>query len=293
MMLGGKNMISFFANIFGYLLNILYMFIKNYGIAIILFSIVVKILLLPLSIKQQKSMKKSAEMQDEMQSIRKKYKNDPDKMNQATIELYKREKMSPFSGCFGAIAQLILLLSVFYLVRSPLTYMKKIDSNTIEQYKSSITDQTAYPEIQIINEKGKENEEVYINMNFFGIDLSKVPTQSLNNPKVYIIPVLYVLSSVISIRYTNNMQKKKKDEIIDVTEESKNTEKGKNEEELDAMEQANKTMTWFMPIMAVSIAVVAPLGLALYWLINNILMITERAILNKFLESKEEKADAR
>lgn len=286
-------MISFFANIFGYLLNILYMFIKNYGIAIILFSIVVKILLLPLSIKQQKSMKKSAEMQDEMQSIRKKYKNDPDKMNQATIELYKREKMSPFSGCFGAIAQLILLLSVFYLVRSPLTYMKKIDSNTIEQYKSSITDQTAYPEIQIINEKGKENEEVYINMNFFGIDLSKVPTQSLNDPKVYIIPVLYVLSSVISIRYTNNMQKKKKDEIIDVTEESKNTEKGKNEEELDAMEQANKTMTWFMPIMAVSIAVVAPLGLALYWLINNILMITERAILNKFLESKEEKADAR
>lgn len=287
-------MISFFANIFGYLLNILYMLIKNYGIAIILFSIVVKILLLPLSIKQQKSMKKSAEMQDEMQSIRKKYKNDPDKMNQATIELYKREKMSPFSGCFGAIAQLILLLSVFYLVRSPLTYMKKIDNNTIEQYKSSISDQTAYPEIQIINEKGKENEEVYINMDFFGIDLSKVPTQSLNDPKVYIIPVLYVLSSVISIRYTNNMQKKKKDEIIDVTEESKKkSEKSKAEDEVDAMEQANKTMTWFMPIMAVSIAFVAPLGLALYWLINNILMMTERLILNKFLDSKEEKADAR
>lgn len=287
-------MISFFANIFGYLLNILYMLIKNYGIAIILFSIVVKILLLPLSIKQQKSMKKSAEMQDEMQSIRKKYKNDPDKMNQATIELYKREKMSPFSGCFGAIAQLILLLSVFYLVRSPLTYMKKIDNNTIEQYKSSISDQTAYPEIQIINEKGKENEEVYINMDFFGIDLSKVPTQSLNDPKVYIIPVLYVLSSVISIRYTNNMQKKKKDEIIDVTEESKKkSEKSKPEDEVDAMEQANKTMTWFMPIMAVSIAFVAPLGLALYWLINNILMMTERLILNKFLDSKEEKADAR
>lgn len=290
-------MISFFANIFGYLLNILYMFIKNYGIAIILFSVVVKILLLPLSIKQQKSMKKSAEMQDEMQNIRKKYKNDPDKMNQATLELYKREKMSPFSGCFGAIAQLILLLSVFYLVRSPLTYMKKIDNNTIEQYKSSISNQTAYPEIQIIDEKGKENEEVYINMDFFGIDLSKVPTQSLNDPKVYIIPVLYVLSSIISIRYTNSMQKKKKDEVIDVTEESKN-KKAKNktedeEEVVDAMEQANKTMTWFMPIMAVSIAVVAPLGLALYWLINNILMMVERVILNKFLKSKEEKADAR
>lgn len=287
---------TFFANIFGYLLNILYIFIKNYGMAIILFSIIVKILLLPLSIKQQKSMKKSAELQEEMQNIRNKYKNNPDKMNQATIELYKREKMSPFSGCFGAIAQLILLLSVFYLVRSPLTYMKKIDTNTIEQYKTTISEETAYPEIQIINEKGKENEEVYINMDFFGIDLSKVPTKSLNDPKAYIIPILYVVSSIISIRFTNSMQnnKKEKNEIIDVTESSKQKNNdNKNEEEIDAIEQANKTMTWFMPIMAVSIAVVAPLGLALYWLINNILMIIERVILNKFLDSKEEKADAR
>lgn len=284
---------KFFANIFGYLLNALYIVIKNYGLAIILFSIIVKIILLPLSIKQQKSMKKSAKLQEEMKDIQKKYKNNPEKMNQATIDLYKREKMSPFTGCFGAIVQLILLLSVFYLVRSPLTYMKKIDNNTIEQYKTSINAETAYPEIQIIEQKGKEDERVYINMDFFGIDLSKVPTQSLNDPKVYIIPVLYVISSVISIRFTTNLQnkKKEKEEIIEVSTEG--TDKNEKVDELDAIEQANKSMAWFMPIMSVSIAIVAPLGLALYWLVNNILMMIERLVLNKFFEAKEEEIDAR
>lgn len=284
---------KFFANIFGYLLNALYIVIKNYGLAIILFSIIVKIILLPLSIKQQKSMKKSAKLQEEMKDIQKKYKNNPEKMNQATIDLYKREKMSPFTGCFGAIVQLILLLSVFYLVRSPLTYMKKIDNNTIEQYKTSINAETAYPEIQIIEQKGKEDERVYINMDFFGIDLSKVPTQSLNDPKVYIIPVLYVISSVISIRFTTNLQnkKKEKEEIIEVSTEV--TDKNEKVDELDAIEQANKSMAWFMPIMSVSIAIVAPLGLALYWLVNNILMMIERLVLNKFFEAKEEEIDAR
>ena len=62
----------------------------------------------------------------------------------------------------------------------------------------------------------------------------------------------------------------------------------KNEEEVDPMEQANKSMSLFMPIMSLSIAIIAPLGLALYWLVNNILMIFERLILNKILDSKEE-----
>ena len=131
-------MISFFANIFGYFLNFLYINLGNFGLAIILFSIVVKIVLLPVTIKQQKTMKKTAKVQQKLKEIQDKYKNNPEKLNQETIELYKREKMSPFSGCLGAIVQIILLFSVFYLVRSPLTYMKKVDNNLIEQYKIEI-----------------------------------------------------------------------------------------------------------------------------------------------------------
>ncbi len=275
------------ASIFGYLLNFIYNFVNNYGLAIILFTIVIKLVLLPISIKQQKSLKKSAKIQTEMQEIQKKYRNNPEKLNQETIDLYKREKMSPFSGCLSSILQLVLLLAIFYLVQSPLTYMKKVDPELINTYTQQIQEEnggnkTVYPEIEIIQKKGQEDPNVYINMDFLGIDLSKVPTQSLNDPRVYIIPVLYVISSFISIRITTAMQtkKKKKDEIII----------GENkEEEIDPMAQMNKSMSLMMPIMSISIAIIAPLGLALYWLMNNILMIIERLVLNKIMESKEEK----
>ena len=266
-------MISFFANLFGYVLNFLYQFIQNYGIAIILFSIVLKLVMLPISIKQQKTMKKSAKIQGKLREIQDKYKNNPEKLNQETIDLYKREKMSPFSGCLSGIVQIVLLFAVFYLVRSPLTYMVKVDTAIIEQYTNEIKQEeenknNPYPEIAIIKEKGKVDERVNINMELLGLDLSSVPSQNLSDWKVYIIPVLYVLTSFISMRITTGMQAKKKEE------------NGENNE-MDAVMQANKSMSYIMPIMSVSIAIIAPLGLALYWLVNNVLMIAERLILNK------------
>ncbi len=287
-------MIGFFANIFGYLLDFLYKVLSNYGLAIILFSIIIKLLMLPLSIKQQKSVKKNAKIQDEMKQIQFKYKNDPEKLNQETIELYKREKMNPFSGCFSAIIQIVLLFSVFYLVRSPLTYMKKVNPDIINKYKTQIQEEnlsnnSGYPEIEIIREidnlksleKNKDNQEeidsLKLNMEFLGLDLSKVPTKSLNDYKVYIIPVLYVISSFISMRISTNMQSN-----------NKNKENTDENSEFNSLEQANKSMSWIMPIMSVSIAIVAPLGLALYWLVNNILMIAERLVLNRFVKDEEE-----
>lgn len=273
-------MLSFFANIFGYILNLLYQVVNNYGLAIILFSVILKLVLLPVSIKQQKTMKKSTKIQAKMREIQDKYKNNPEKLNQETIELYKREKMSPFSGCLSAIAQIIILFAVFYLVRSPLTYMKKVDPALVEQYTNEIKQEeenknTPYPEIAIIKEKGSQDERVAINMNFLGLDLSSVPTQSLSDWRVYVIPGLYVLTSFISMRMTTSMQTKKK-------------ENDGEQNELDAVVQANKSMSYIMPIMSVSIAIIAPLGLALYWLVSNILMIIERLILNKFLKDEEE-----
>lgn len=273
-------MISFFANLFGYVLNFLYQLIHNYGLAIILFSIVLKVVMLPISIKQQKTMKKSAKIQAKMREIQDKYKNNPEKLNQETIELYKREKMSPFSGCLSAIIQIILLFAVFYLVRSPLTYMLKVEPALVEQYTNEIKEQEEhkndpYPEIAIIKEKGQTDDRVNINMEFIGLDLSSVPSQNVSDFRVYVIPALYVLTSFVSMRMTTSMQAKKKD--------GEGTS-----DEMDAVAQANKSMSYIMPIMSVSIAIIAPLGLALYWLVNNILMIVERLILNKLIKDEEE-----
>lgn len=291
-------MFEFFANTFGYVLNFIYNIVSNYGLAIILFTLLVKIILLPISIKQQKTMKKSAKLQEQMKSIQFKYKNDPQKMNQEIMNLYKTEKMSPFSGCLSSIIQIILLLSIFYLVRSPLTFMRKVPAETINTYIEQIKEEekevgNVYPEIDVIREKGEENEEVRINMNFLGLDLSSIPQQNMSDYKVYIIPVLYIISSFISIRLTTSMQKKqntkKKTDVIDITEPKEGEEvPEKPEEEVDMSMQTSKMMTWLMPVMAISIAFVAPLGLALYWLINNILMIVERLVLNKVLKEDEE-----
>ena len=300
-------MFEFFANIFGYLLQFVYHLVNNYGLAIILCTVIITILLLPLSIKQQRSMKKSAELNEKMKVLQFKYKNDPEKLNQEMMNLYKSENMSPFSGCLTAIIQLLLLLSIFYLVRSPLTYMEKIPTESINNYVQQLKDDgktisQVYPEIdlireyQTIKEKNPEDanvEKINIQMNFLGLDLSKIPQQNMTDYTVYIIPVLYILSSFISIRMTTAMQEKQnkankekkeqKEVQIDGTT-GKELVPQEEENEMDAVMQTNKMMSWMMPIMSISIAFVAPLGLALYWLVSNILMIVERIILDKIIK---------
>ena len=275
-------MFNFIANIFGYLLDFLYNLLNNYGLAIIIFSILVKLILLPLTIKQQKTMEKTTKMQDEMKALQFKYKNDPEKLNKEMMDMYKRENMSPFSGCLSSIAQLILILAVFYLVRSPLTYMKKVDINIIEEYTNKLETKTNYPEVEIIKEFGGENENLYINMDFLGLDLSSVPTSNMKDVKTLIIPILYVISSVVSTKITmkNQSKKNKATEIKD--------NENKEESMEDMMQNTTKSMTYMMPIMAFSISLVAPLGLALYWLMSNVLMIIERICIDNFVIKKEE-----
>ena len=297
-------MFNFFANIFGYLLQLVYHLVNNYGLAIISFTVVIKILLLPLSIKQQRSMKKSAELNEKMKVLQFKYKNDPEKLNQEMMNLYKSENMSPFSGCLTSIVQFLFLISIFYLVRSPLTYMEKIPTENINNYVQQLKDDgktisQVYPEIDVIRdyeflkEKNPEDENVEkanIQMNFLGLDLSKIPQQNMSDYTVYIIAILYILSSFISIRMTTAMQekqnKKKQEEKevkIDGTTGQELVPQEENNE-MDAVMQTNKMMSWMMPIMSISIAFVAPLGLALYWLVSNILMIAERLILDKIIK---------
>lgn len=207
-------MFQFIANIFGYLLEWLYNGIgQNYGIALILFTIILRIILLPLTIKQQKSMKKTTALQGKMQEIQFKYKNNPELMNKEIMELYKRENLSPFSGCISSIVQILIILSVFYLVSRPLTYMKKIDPGIIENYKNEISAEndgkiSNYYEIEIIQKKAAQDENIKVNMDFLGLDLSKVPSQNMSDATVYIIPLLYVVSSIFSIRMTTGKTKK-------------------------------------------------------------------------------------
>lgn len=293
------KIIEVIAGIFGYLLNFIYGFVNNYGLAIILFTIAVQIILLPISIKQQKTLIKNNRIQGKLKDLREKYKNDQVRLGQETMDLYKSENMSPFSGCLSSIVQLLLFVSIFYLVRQPLTYMENFDAKRVNEYveKYQISSQSNYKEIDIIREANKNGDDsISIEMDFLGIDLSNIPSRNWGNPTVYIIPGLYVLSSVISMKITTNQGKKKKskEEIAEEKRklaETKALAKTKDDEEddeYDAMEAMNKQMSIMMPIMALSVAAIAPLGLALYWLVNNIITTVQRLVLNKVFKAKEE-----
>ena len=280
------------SSLFGYVLNFLYNLVNNYGIAIILFTILLRVILIPITIIQQKSTKANTRMQEKMREIERKYKNNPEKLNQETIDLYKSEKLNPFTGCLVSILQIVIILSVFWVVSKPLTYMKKVDADLINTYTQEMKEEgtnVTYPEIAIIQRKANEDENVYINMDFLGLDLSKVPGQNLKDPKVYIIPILYVLTSILSIKLTNTTQTKKKNEV----EILENGEKAKSDadETMESMEQMTKSMNYMVPIMSISIAFIAPLGLALYWFVSNLVMIIERLIIDKFFNKDREKKE--
>ena len=281
-------MFEFFANIFGYALNFIYNIFNNYGIAIIIFTIILKALMIPMNIKQQKTMKKSAKIQVKSREIQEKYSNDPTRMNQELMDLYKSENMSPFSGCLSSIIQMVVIISIFFLVSRPLTFMRNIDADTINKYTEAITqegERKNYIEIAIIKEKGAEDPRVNLNMDFLGLDLSDIPVENLSNWTVYIIPVLYVITSFISMKITNKLNGvDKKEEVKE--ENNKLIKKDEDQKEQIAMNEMNKSMMYMMPIMSVSISMVAPLGLALYWFISNILMIIERVITSKFIKEE-------
>ena len=330
---------SSISSLFGYILNFIYGIVNNFGASIIIFSILLKLLMLPITIKQQKAMKKNAKIQGKVKELQEKYKNDQQKLNQELMDLYKRENMSPFSGCLSSIIPIILLIAMFGLARNPLTYMLKIDQNTVDNVANymkveNINVNANYPQISILKyvsqnrgktidlsileEKKEETEnsqettqentikeennkedsklvnldDLYINMNFAGLDLSNIPRENWDDWTVFIIPALYVLTSMISMRLTTLLLKNKNknnDDIIEIKSEEESDKKDDDKMTTEEMsEQMNKSMTWFMPIMSVSISLIAPLGLALYWLVNNILMIIERIVLNTVLKQKEE-----
>ena len=249
-------MFNFFANVFGYVLNYIYNIVQNYGFAIIIFTVLLKLCMLPISINQQRTMKKNAKLQVKVKEIQAKYSNDQARQSQELMDLYKRENMTPFSGCLSSIVQFVIIISIFYLVSRPLTYMVHFDQEVLNQYVQEVSDKNSgkasYQEIAVIREKSKDDERVALNMNFLGLDLSQIPSQNYNDIKVFIIPVLYVLTSFASMKITASMQK----------QQLKPTSEEKTEED-ETMDEMSKTMTYMMPVMVVSISLIAPLGLAL------------------------------
>lgn len=124
----------------GWVLKSMYVLVNNYGGAIILFTIVIKAILMPLTIKQQKSMLKTQKIQPLLMELQKKYGNDKEKLNQETMKLYQKFKINPMSGCFPMLIQLPILFALYWVVKKPIIYIMGVGGEDIWRIVSALED---------------------------------------------------------------------------------------------------------------------------------------------------------
>ena len=151
---------NFFGSILGYLLWFLYNIFHNYGVAIIFFTIIIKAVLFPFSVKSQRSMASQTKLADKQKELQAKYGNNKQKYNEELMKLYEKEGVNPSSGCLTTLLPLPIMLGIYYSVIMPLSNTLHIASeriaeatdfiNRIPGMVASATSGGIYSEMEII-----------------------------------------------------------------------------------------------------------------------------------------------
>jgi YidC/Oxa1 family membrane protein insertase len=266
------------ASLFGYLLYYIYNIVHNYGLAIIIFTILTKIILLPFAIKQQKSTMLSQKMQPLINELQRKYKNDPQKMNEEWMRLTKENNFNPFGGCLISLIQIPIILGMLFVVGKPLTNMIKMDPEQIRSEIASIKPDLSQEEVDLLIKKNMyiEMEVVKVkgilNLDFLGLNLGDIPSNNKEDIKLLIIPILSAVFTYASVYYING--KPKKVEQL--------AEKKEDETPMPDM----RMMNTMLPIMSGFIAYVVPLGLGLYWLTSSLTQTLQQILVKKYLDKE-------
>ncbi len=157
---------------FGWLMKLCYMIVKNYGIALILFTFLIKLILFPLSVKQQKSSARMARLSPKLEKIKKQYANNQQKMNEETQKLYAEENINPMESCLPAILSIVVLFAIIDVVYCPLTYVSGLDKAEIKESTTLLTNiVTAAEELDkndlTVSQLLAENKDVYETINSY------------------------------------------------------------------------------------------------------------------------------
>ena len=277
---------STIGSLFGYVLWFFYNIFNNYGLAIILFTIVVKLLMFPLSIKQQKSMAANSRLAQKQQEIRQKYANDPKKMNEEVQKLYEKEGGMPNMGCSTMIIPLIIFMGVYYAVVSPLTNTLHMDSVTVTNALNKLTVlpgignqfTSIYGQLEIVNIATQENGQLFLtqyfnpeqivniseyaqSFNFLGLNLLGRPSDGLSI--LIIIPILCFVTSFVSQIVTMKMQ-------------------GTLKQQQGCM----LVMFLTLPLFSAYISYTVPAAVGFYWVISTITGFIQSLVLQKFYSAK-------
>ena len=286
---------------FGWLLSWLYDFTSSYGWALILFAIIVKVVLLPISAKSKKNSMKMSRIQPRLTAIQQKYADDQMKMNEEMQALYKSENVSMGGGCLWTFIPLLILFPLYSVVREPIQYMlhesAEVAAQIVEIIKNNAPDffsNNAYYDQMIaaplIGEFADKLKDLNlsadtlqgVNFDFFGINLAANPqwkfwadSWAWDWPHLgaLLIPVLSAASQMVSMLVSQRMN----NSVI-------TNEKGLEDKEAAKNSQANqsmKMMMYTMPLMSLFIGFSFPAAISLYWLVQGLVSMVIDVILTQ------------
>ncbi len=274
-----------------YIINPIYNFVGNYGIAVILFTLIVKVLLVPLGIKQQKISIKTKQIKPELEKIQAKYKNDKEKLNEETMKLYQKYDINPMGGCLPLLVQLPILLGLYRVIQYPITWILKSEpvsalealvengkfeaAEIIERLKAlsggsdKVLGLNSISEIINVFEKDMSigvnqikiaSEFDLVTFDLFGLDLSATPSISEISP-LWIIPILATGAAFFS----NWINQK----LNPMSEEQA---------------QTMKSMNLMMPLMTAFFTFTLSAGIGVYWFCSTMFSVLQSYVLTKYFE---------
>lgn len=298
----------------GFIIEHIYNLVSNYGLAIIIFTILIKLILIPLNVHSQKAMKKQQKIQPIMAELQKKYANDQEKLQREMMKIYKENNISMTGGCLPMLIQMPILIGLYQVIQKPLSYLAGVDwanasvINEVIRLKDAVVnlgynignlanatmEQLANnSQIQlskwagIVGTQGTALEGVsgsvhpwVLNFNFLGLDLSNAPSAAFGHIMALdfsnLSVILLLLIPVLAVIASVISMK--------VTQ----AQTGQNQNTEGQAAQMTKSMNLMMPVMTAFFTVTLPAGLGLYWIISSVVQILQQLILNAFLDKKGE-----
>ena len=296
---------------FAWLLLFFYNLFNSYGFALILFAIVVKLILFPVTLKQKKSMIQTTMLSDKMQQLQKQYGKDRERYNIELQKLYEKEHVNPMGGCLWSLVPMIVLILLYGIIRHPLTHFMSMSTEQIQTLATQLDwakvavangwvteammeraeglfQDGAYNQLYLLSLVTKDNlaalqsatgaDGLFVmNFQFLGIDLSKIPSWrfwvgGLDSIKLFILPIVSVAVSFLSMKVSMATNQMNK--------------KSDNKQ----VDNTNRMMLWMMPLMSLWIGFSVPAGLSVYWIAQYFVTMVQEVICGKMLKKDYEAA---
>ena len=193
----------------------------NFAVSVFVFTLLINLIFIPLTIKSQKSSVQQMRIKPKLDELKKRYGDDRQKYSAAMQQLYQEENVSMSGGCLPMIFRLVIMMSIYWLIMSPITYLMNVDGSVIEAAKETLNlGNKSNIELTILSavETGKiQSPQILkamdtVNFGFFGINLTETPKFSFNIfsdfEKIWLMPLLAFAAQMLSSLFSMKMQKK-------------------------------------------------------------------------------------